>query len=282
VNRTPGGRPPTAEQVYVRRDGAGPRVVARSSGVGFDREEASLQAAVRFGARPPGVRCPGAVFALTWRESHAAVAQVADLPAGPDDPDPPLGFRFLWFGRDDYPGDPFAVDRQFPADWSAAGDLPRVEWPAEWPAGRTVADVQSVLKAGDGPLLLGTTQALLDGGRVAVRRPSPDPDFVRGVWQLLPASSRLELRPATFAFSADLGFHAVALPGPPPAGYLTEEQAKDYPEGRYELALQTAAEAGDQAELDRLFARKSSRDVLRLAVGMVLFAVAVAAVLRFF
>jgi hypothetical protein len=51
---------------------------------------------------------------------------------------------------------------------------------------------------------------------------------------------------------------------------LGEEQVRDYPEGRYEYNLQHAAEMGDQAELDRLFARRSSRETLRLA--LVIFA----------
>ena len=46
----------------------------------------------------------------------------------------------------------------------------------------------------------------------------------------------------------------------------TDEQARDYPEGRYELALQTAAESGDQAELNRLFARRSSLDTIRIGL----------------
>ena len=91
----------------------------------------------------------------------------------------------------------------------------------------------------------------------------------RGLWQLLPERTRFELWPATLAFSNELGFHAVALPAAPepwPVGYLTADQARDYPEGRYELALQIAAEAGNQPDLDRLLARRSSRDTLRLAM----------------
>ena len=54
-------------------------------------------------------------------------------------------------------------------------------------------------------------------------------------------------------------------------GYLTEEQAKDYPEGRYELDLQIAAEADDQAGLEHLFARRSRAQVLRM--GLILLAI---------
>lgn len=266
-------------QVYVRRDRSGPRVVARSPGVEFADEELALRVAVRFGPRPAGARCPGAVFAVA-AGSAVAVVRAADLTA--EGTDPPLGFRVLLVDRAAYSGDPFDIDRRFPPNWSATSDLARVELPAAPPPRRLVADVQAILKYGDGPLLLGTAQALIDGGRVAVQRSGPDPDFVRGVWQLLPDRVRVGLWPATFAFSAELGFHVVALPYPPASGYLAEDQAKDYPEGRYELALQTATEAGDQAELDRLFARKSSAEVLRTAVAMVVFAVLVAVVLRFF
>src|SRR2546421_90015 len=83
----------------------------------------------------------------------------------------------------------------------------------------------------------------------AVERPAPDPDLVRRLWLLLPASSRGELWPAEFAPANALGFDLLVTPkaGEDCAGYLSEQQAGDYPEGRYELNLQIAAEAGDQA-----------------------------------
>jgi hypothetical protein len=56
--------------------------------------------------------------------------------------------------------------------------------------------------------------------------------------------------------------------------YITEEQALDYPEGKYEFSLQYAVEHGDQRELDRLLGRRSSKQVLRLAL-FVLFGGAV-------
>ena len=62
-------------------------------------------------------------------------------------------------------------------------------------------------------------------------------------------------------------------------GYLTEPMAGDYPEGRYELAVQTAAESGNQSALDRLFARRSSRQTLQLALALlvVMMGLAIAA-----
>ena len=93
----------------------------------------------------------------------------------------------------------------------------------------------------------------------------------------------MDLWPATFAFSPELGFHAVVLPEAPapwPAGCLTADQARDYPEGRYELSLQTAAESGNQADLDRLFARRSSADTLRLALYLLAAAVLLTVIMK--
>jgi hypothetical protein len=80
------------------------------------------------------------------------------------------------------------------------------------------------------------------------------------------------LWPATFAFGNALGFDALVVPrlgSEDFTTYNTEEQAADYPQGRYELGLQTAAEAGDQRSLDDLFGRRSSNDMLRLALVLV-------------
>lgn len=257
-------------QALVVAGPGGPTVVAKSDDFPAAWEDAALTAAVRFGRRPPGVSCRAAVFAVPVGKTHAAVVQVADR-TGSDAVDPPLAFRFLVTGRKLYEalGDPFAIADRFPPDWTATGTLPALAWPPEPLPKRTVELVQGVLKTGDGPLLLGAAQALTDGGRVMLVSKEPAGDAIRGLWQLLPDRTRAELWPATFAFSPELGFHALALPEPPaswPTGYLTADQARDYPEGRYELALQIAAEAGNQAELDRLFARRSSADTLRLAL----------------
>jgi len=264
-------------QAVILADASGPRVVARSDDFPSAWEEAALTAVVRFGRRPPGVACPEAIFAVPVGRTHVAVVQVADLAPTPD---PPLGFRFLILARKLYEalGDPFAIADRHPPSWSAKGTLPPLEWPLETLPPRTVASVQHVMKTGDLPLLLGSTQALIDGSRLLVVADAPQNEFCRGLWHLLPYRTRCELWPASFAFSNELGFHAVALPAAPtpwPPGYLTDEQTRDYPEGRYELALQTAAESGDQPELNRLFARRTSLDTIRL----VLYLIAAAAIL---
>src|SRR5690606_2749966 len=127
--------------------------------------------------------------------------------------------------------------------WSAARDLPAVEWPSPPPRPRAVEDLRRVLREGEGPLLLGAAQLLVDGGKLALQRAAPDPKVVRDLWALLPYSTRCEVRPATFAFSDRLGCDLMILPEVPQqeiGGYMTEEQALDYPDSRYERNLQIA------------------------------------------
>src|SRR5262249_25723667 len=150
----------------------------------------------------------------------------------------------------DLTGDPFLLAERFPPNWSVRGDLPPLSWPdGSPPARRTVAQVQAALQNGDSPTLLGGTQALIDAGRLVFERPAPATDLLRRLWLLLPVSSRAHLWPASFAFGNSLKFDVLVVPRADPenyADYIREEQAGDYPEGRYELALQIAAEAGDQ------------------------------------
>ena len=216
-----------------------------------------------------------ALFALPMGKTHAAVVQVADLPSGA------LGFYFLILGHPLYEalGDPFAIAERFPADWSSRGELSALAWPAEPLPLRRVEDLDSLLKAGDGPFLLGSTQALIDGGRICLKRSDTSDAAIRTIWQLLPTRSRSELWPATLTFSDELDFSIWAKVAPPaklPPGCLTEEQAKDYPEGRYEVAIQSAIESRDQRELNRLLARRSSQETLRLAAMMLAGAVFIA------
>ena len=120
--------------------------------------------------------------------------------------------------------------------------------------------------------MLGAAQAITDGGRVLIESPTPAEELIRGLWQLLPDRTRAGVMPASFAFGPGLACQAMVVPVAPkpwPAGTITADQARDYPEGRYELALQSAAESGDQAELDRLLARRSADDMLKIAAGLV-------------
>ena len=280
------------QAIYGSQGAGGYRFLARSPGFLDDWLPAAQRLCTAFGERPASVACPAAVFAQPLGKQHVAVVQVADQ--GTDDAGRPgaLGFRLLVLPRPVYSrwiGDPFLVAERFPPSWNARGDLPVLAWPSEPLPPRTVEEVRCILRpAGEGSdaspsqsaTLLGGVQALVDGGRLVFERPAPAPDLVRNLWALLPASTRGHLWPASFAFGNDLGFHVLVVPrirGEDVAGYLTEDQAGDYPEGRYELNLQLAAEDGNQRELEALFARRSSAETLRL--GLILLAVAVVLVL---
>jgi hypothetical protein len=273
---------PIEQAIYGNAEAGGYRFLARSPGFLDDWLPEAERLCTGFGERPAGVPCPGAVFARPFGPKHVAVVQAADQ--GSDDAHRPgaLGFHVLILPRTDYAewiGDPFAVADRYPPTWTARGILPSLSWPVEPPPRRTVAQVQQALKNGDSPTLLGTVQALIDSGRVVFERSAPAGQLLRDLWLLLPNSSRAELWPASFAFGNDLQFDVLATPRVDAArfhDYLTEEQAGDYPQGRYELGLQIAAETGDQRELEALFARRSSRQTLKLAVILLVFALVVA------
>jgi hypothetical protein len=260
------------QALYGAFDGGGYRFVAQSPGFREEWVSEAERLCSGFGERPAGIACPSAVFAQPLGRRHVAIVQAADQ--GVDDAGRPgaLGFHLLILTRSDYQafgGDPFQLaDRQSPP-WHSRGELPTLSWAAESLPPRTVEQTRRVLKRSDGPNLLGASQVLVDGGRVVFGRRQPDPALLRDLWQLLPTRTRGQIWPATFAFGNALRFHALAVPkaeGEEFPHYHTEDQAGDYPEGRYELALQMAAEAGDQRELDRLFNRRSQADTLRLAV----------------
>jgi len=244
------------------------RLLGRSAGFPDEWLADTEELCAAFGDRLPGVDCPACVFAQPFGKRHVAVVQVADQGADTSNR-AGLGFRQLIFRRQDYPllaGDPFALAARFPPSWNSRGDLPTLSTDP-LSAARTVENVQTVLKRPEGPALLGGVQALLDGSRIVFQRPAPDTGLLQSLWTLLPTSSRCELWPASFAFDNALHFDAVVVSRPTGeayADYLTEDQAGEYPEGRYELSLQQAAEAGDQNELDALLARRSRTQTWRL------------------
>lgn len=259
----------------------GVRVVGESEG--FPTPEAE-RLVVLYGTPPEGMPCPQAHFAYPIGRDRVAVVTVADRPP-PGTSERVLAFRFLVLSQGLYwhLGDPFAIAERYPAEWSARGALPELAWPEEGLPPRRVEDLDAILRTQDSGWLLGAAQALLDGFTLSLQRSAPAEDLVRSLWQLLPTRCRPTLWPATFAFSDELDFHLVVLP---PGltrerlGDLNEEQTRDYPPGRYELNLQIAVEGGDQAELDRLLARRTSQETLRLGLGLILVALIAAAVFR--
>lgn len=221
---------------------------------------------------PRGESAPEFLFATPFGRRHVAVVSVGGR-----------RFRFLILSRALYNAipDPFAIADRFPPKWD--GPLESLEWPPEPLPRRTVAQLDHVFKHGDGPFLLGACQALVDSGRIALRRDGPDPALIRDLWSLLPDSTRRAIWPASFAYSVDLGFGIAVVRAIPEGGfpgYLTEDQARDYPENRYERELQTAVEHGDQRTVDKLFARRSSVETLRLALWLVLAATVLAVAAR--
>lgn len=255
----------------------GETLLGKSPGFADEWQAAASEMIRQFGALPPNATCPDALFAKPFGKLHVAVVQVAGPPTFPA-----LRFRFLILGQELYGhlGDPFAIAERFIPNWEARGNLPDLDWPPEPLPKRTIAQLDAVLKNGDGPFLLGASQTLVDGGKILLRRDAPENKGVRDLWALLPDSTRRLAWPATFAFANELGFDIVAMPVLPNKGilgYLSEDQTRDYPEGRYERNLQIAIEAGDQRFLDRLLARRSSAEAFRLA--LVILAVGVGVVL---
>ena len=270
---------PTIEQALAERTAGGVLVTARSPGFDAAWEPEFVRLCGAFGEPPAGDFLATSLFVRPLARGRVAVVQVA-IGGQP----PKLQFHCLSLPANLYAsvGDPFRIAEQFPPPWGETVALPTLAWMEEV-QGRTIGQVQRVLQEDDGPTLLGAAQCLVDGGRVVFERPFPAPDLLHRLWTLLPDSTRAEVWPASYAFGPDLGVQALVVPKADPAkfaGYLPEAQAADYPEGRYELNLQIAAEAGDQRALDRVLARRSSRETLRLALVLLGLAMALAVAVR--
>jgi hypothetical protein len=270
----------TIEQALAEAGPDGVTVVARSPGFAAEWEPELLRLGAAFGRPATGEFLPTCVFARPLARGQVAVVQAAA--AGQP---PVLRFHCLAVPAEMYAavGDPFLIAERFAPPWDERVALTTLAWLDDVPV-RTVGQVQRVLQEEDGSTLLGAAQALVDGGRVVFERPFPAPDLLRRLWLLLPQSTRAEVWPASYAFGPALDLQVVVVPKADPAafpGYLTEPQAGDYPEGRYELNLQIAAEAGDQVALDRLLSRRSSRQTVWLAVVLLITAMGMAALTRF-
>jgi hypothetical protein len=262
------------QALFGSRDASGYSILARSPGL---REEC-LPAVERlcgdFGNRPAGVRFQSCFFARPLDSRYIAIVRVIDN--GSDNVGRPATFLFhlLILSKSLYAnlgGDPFFIADRFPVPSEATGELPTLLWTDRPLAPRTVAQLRKVLDVPHSPVLLGGTQALLDGGRLVFERNEPADDLVRSIWALLPTNSRCGLWPATFAFANAANFHVAVVPrsdDPVLAEYVDEERAGDYPEGRYELALQMAVEDGDQPRLDALLSRRSRRQVFQLGLAL--------------
>jgi hypothetical protein len=264
------------QAVYGSEGTSGYRFLAKSPGFLDNWQSPAQQLCTAFGERPAGVACPLCVFAQPFGPRHVAVVQVADH--GRDDAGRPgtLRFRLLIVPQNLYTaleGDPFLIADAYPPPWDTKESLPALTWTAGAPPKRTVAMLEKVLNVPNSATLLGAAQALVDGSHVVFARSEPDASILRNLWALLPSSSRCELWPATFAFGNVEAFNAVAVPtalAPTDPQWIHEDQAGDYPEGRYELNLQIAVETGNQRDLDHLLARKTRWHMIKLAAVMVI------------
>jgi len=295
-----------AQALFRREHEQAPTLVARSPDFADDWLPEAERLIRGFGDRQPGLACPLAVFAQPLPGRLVAIVQAADLEPGTSGW-PAMAFRLFIVPKrvyESFLADPFDFADRYPFDRSmlAAPSLPTLDMNVESPRRRTVGEVQTVLKRvkahalqegedpetvertienSESPALLGGVQILVDGGKLHFERKMPDNGLLRGLWTLLPDPLRSQLWPASFTFSNALRFDVIAGTGFAPAelpDYRTEEQAADYPPGSYEIALQSAAEHGDQRDLDSVFLRRSSGETLKLArnllVGMVFVLVA--------
>ncbi len=270
------------QAIYGTEGPEGYHFLARSAGFRDSWLGHAQQICVGFGERPAGVACPLSVFALPFDSRHVAVVQVADQ--GHDFSGRPgaLAFRLLLVPRYIYNllgGDPFRIADHFPPLWQERGDLPVLEWPSPFvPVLPTVAELKQILDVPYSSTLLGGAQALVDGGHLVFERLQPELGLVRNLWALLPLSTRCTRWPSSFAFGNKHRFDVAVVPRASEVefvDYVVEAAAGDYPEGRYELALQTAVEHDQQDDLTKLFFRRSSGQTLFLAcwlVGVFLFA----------
>jgi len=249
----------------------GHNAIGWSPGFGDETLGAAVSLIIRYGLPPANA---SAMFVAPLSRSVTAVVQVRGR-----------RFRVLAVPAALYRAlnDPFAITDRFPPHFEARGELEPLEWTGGPLPARTVDDIREVLQTEDGPNYLGAAQALLDGGRVAFVRPAPEEECLRRLWRLLPTSSRAELTAASFAAENNLHFDVLVTPSADGRlfdGYLTDAQAGDYPEGRYELALQTAAESGDEAKLAELLSRRSAGQSLRLACRLLLAALVLGLAVR--
>lgn len=276
----PAGRPlPLAiEQALLIGDHAEScRVHARSPGFDDSWLAEAERLCLRFAGQPPSPGMPLCLFVQPFGKKQVAIVQLSTDRGGA-----PV-FRLLVLWRGDYllaGGNPFEIAEHFPPDWTCHGELPTLSLSSFQPRLRTVEQIQQALQR-EGPLLLGGAQALVDGGRLVFERAEPDEQLLHDLWAVLPTATRSELWPATFTLANPFRFHVAVTPHADReefAGYLTETQAAEYPEGRYELGLQVAAESGDQRELNALFARRSRAETWRIGI-MLLILVTVLVVL---
>lgn len=256
-------------QALFQQSATGAACLAASPGIREEWEPRLRELCEAYGPPIADSTNREAIFVQPVDAGHVAVVQVF-LPANSII----TKFRFLIIQRRLYLelNDPFAIADRFPANWERRSDLHDLAWETGPLPPRSLNQLQEVLKKGDGPMLLGTAQCLVDGGKLLLKRKEPFPEFVRGVWDLLPESNRREAWVTTFALSSKIPFDILILPELPSeeiGNYRTEEQVRDYPDSFYERNLQYAVEMEDEALLRRLLARRSGSETIRMGLWLI-------------
>jgi len=256
------------EQICVEVNGVERVRRAVSEAFPVEAEEALEELIAAYGT--PSVFVSSALIVRPLGRQHWAIIRVGH--SGPS-LDSSLGFRALLATNREWKRglDPFHLDDRHPPDWTLRGTVSAIDYEVEIAAPTLAATFES-LKTHGSPLMLGATQVLIDGGKFVLPATEPQNAMFRAIWTMQPYASRIEFSFATFAFGPNLGVNAVAMPDPPailPAGALNSEQVQDYPEGRYELAMQLAIEGQHQEEFDWLLRRKSSKQVLWTALLLI-------------
>lgn len=300
---------PLEQAIYLRPDARQPQLIAKSPGFAPEWRAEAESLAIGFGERPGTMPCPLTVFAKPLTKDHIAVVRVIDENAQGR----PIGLRFHFVviartAYEDWVRDPFMLADRVPPTWEGKDDLPALSVEEASFSPRTLGQVQAVLKRvkasalregedpeapgfertienSERPALLGGAQILVDGGRVVFARRTGDLPLASGLWLLLPEGTRSRLWPTSFAFGADNDFDLLVVPylgENGVEGYTTEDQAAEYPEGRYEFALQKAAEEGTQEDLDIVFSRRDSSSTIRLAIIILIIVSAIVIVAQFF
>jgi hypothetical protein len=233
-------------------------------------EELARKIISDFSQAPTGFGEFYALMSLPFGLRHWAVVQVESRCEGT------LGFRFLILSKSDWLKgvDPFSMNGAYPPNWESRGHSESIQYELSF-IPPNVEQAAIWLKEHDLATMLGGLQGVLDGAKLWHEATPTSTAYVRALWNLLPYRSRHDFNFSTLVFQPmhDLKYQALpkeSFPPTWPPGVLSLQQTGDYPLGRYEQALQLAIEERNASEFEMLLRRRTSRDTLRLAVGLLI------------
>ncbi len=267
-----------ASQQYLFRSAAGGWHSLARTASATDSTEATVTALLNahpFHAAPP---CRTGQLSV-WTVLPNWVAVIRHQPCPPDAASPQPMLHVLLISNEAYGliGHPFALADYASVDWAARGEYPELNLEPFLVPHPQTNEVLAALQEADTPLIYGAVQALLDGARLQLVESETCEPLLRQMWPLLPYNTRANLRLATGWPGWHSGFHLLATPTVPtewPESVLTAEQLRNYPEGKYEHAMQLAIETGQQADYEQLLRRRSGTKTLKLALVILLVVMA--------